>query len=79
MKAIERKYQQPLDITERFKEKCRLVIKSLEGAIEHANALCPYESEFCINEAYMGIREARQMVDTVSDYYQLTEPYKGGE
>lgn len=76
MKAIKREFLKPLDHTEDFKVKCREVIKYLEEAIAHADEECPYESESCINQAYMGIRMARQIVDTVSDYYQLTTPYE---
>ena len=76
MKAIKREFLKPLDHTEDFKEKCREVIKYLEDAIAHADEECPYESEYCINQAFMGIRLARQIVDTVSDYYQLTTPYE---
>lgn len=76
MKAIKRECLKPLDHTEDFKEKCREVIKHLEEAIAHADEECPYESEYWISQAYMRIRMARQIVDTVSDYYQLTTPYE---
>lgn len=77
MKAIKREFQKPIDHTEPFKEKCRLVINHLEAAIRHADEECPYKAESDINAAFVGIREARQIVDTVADYYDLTEAYKG--
>ena len=77
MKAIKREFLKPLDHTEDFKEKCREVIKHLEEAIAHADEECPYESESCINFAFRAIRQARQIVDTVSDYYDVTTPYTG--
>ena len=79
MKAIAGKYHEPLDLTESFKKKCRLAIESLEEAIAQADEHCPYKAESSINEAFIAIRKARRMVDTVADYFDLTEPYKGEE